>query len=37
MGKFREFLTYHWKDIVTVALVTLAVLLAAKFVSYLLF
>jgi hypothetical protein len=37
MGKFREFLSYHWKDIVTIALATLAIFLAAKFVNYLLF
>jgi hypothetical protein len=37
MDKFREFLSYHWKDIIIVALFTLAVFLAAKFVNYLVF
>jgi hypothetical protein len=37
MGKFREFISEHWKDIVTVALVTLTVFLAAKLVNYLVF
>ena len=34
MSKFRGFLSEHWKDIVVVGLVTLAVFLAGKMVKY---
>jgi hypothetical protein len=34
MGKFRGFLSEHWKDIVVVGLVTLAVFLAGKLAKY---
>ena len=37
MGKLRDFLSEHWKDIVTVELVTLAFFLAGKLINYLVF
>jgi hypothetical protein len=37
MGKLRDFLEEHWKDIVVVGLVTLVFFLAGKLVNYLVF
>jgi hypothetical protein len=34
MGRVRNFLSEHWKDIVTVGLVTLAFSLAGKLIIY---